>query len=58
MPLGILTDGGAWWVCDFRKRRFSDRVKKRIDLDTDSTASVVSFLLKLRPERISGLLKY
>jgi predicted type IV restriction endonuclease len=57
MPLGILTDGGSWWVCDFRKRSFGDIVKERIDLGTDSKASVVSFLLKLRPGSVSSLLK-
>lgn len=56
MPLGILTDGGAWWVCDFRKRKFEDRVKG-IDLGKHKPEEVVSFLLQLRPGRISDLFK-
>lgn len=51
---GILTDGGAWWVCNFKERTLNRQIKEKIDWGDDSKPAVVTKLLKLRPESISS----
>lgn len=56
-PLGVLTDGGSWWLCDFTKSKFHDILIDRVDFaDENADAHFIRFMMKLRPERISALL--